>query len=80
MIMLALTHFIAGGQLSVPNFEKGKSEKNECLGGLKRIPATGIFLFVCLGGLVKFCSAWVDINNCWVAVCKGGQYQGWHYV
>ena len=25
----------AGGQLSVPYFEKGWSEKNKCLGGLK---------------------------------------------
>ena len=25
----------AGGQLSVPYFEKGGSEKNKCLGGLK---------------------------------------------
>ena len=32
----------------VPNFAKGDQNKNECLVGLKRVPATDI----CLGGLL----------------------------
>ena len=27
--------FLLGGQLSLPNFEKGEQKKSECLGGLK---------------------------------------------
>ena len=42
--------FLPQGQLSVPHFEKGGSEKNECLGGLKIVPATDM----CLRGLTMF--------------------------
>ena len=42
--------FLLVGQISVPYFENGGSEKKECLGVLKRVPAR----YICLGGLVYF--------------------------
>ena len=39
-------------------------------------------LFMCLGGLIKFFSAWgtEEITGLWFAMGKGrDQYPGWHY-
>ena len=47
-----LSPFLLGRQLSVPNFEKGAPEKNECLGGLQdflpQISAWGSYYVSCL--------------------------------